>query len=147
MPRRKLCITVKLFFAAVALACKGARPIYALTYSLALFSLLLVCYLLVGKRGHLYLNVYSVEQRSAYARHIFFDICRGAGAFFRRRAEVAAFARIHGANEHKFARERELAAHARYGNASVLQRLAKHLHSGAGKFGQFVEEQHASVRK
>ena len=46
---------------------------------------------------------------------------------------IAAWAGVHGGDEHKFTRERDRAVHARDGHNAVLKRLAQRLHGAARK--------------
>ena len=102
---------------------------------------------IIRERRHFYLNIYPVEQRSAYPREIAGDICLRAGAFAGGMTVIAAFTWIHGANEHEIRGKCEFSADARYRYLAVLERLAQSLHGFAGKLGKLIEKEHSVVRK
>lgn len=98
-----------------------------------------------GEGGSLDVEVDAVEERTADAGAVALDLRRRAAALVAGVAEVAAGARIHGRDEHKAARQGDLAGATRDGDVAVFEGLAKDLQGAAFELGEFVEEEHAVV--
>ena len=73
------------------------------------------------------------------------DLILSAGAFVGRVAEIATRAGVHGGDEHEVGGVSGLGVDARDGDFLVFERLTKRLEDGAGKFGDFVEEEDAEM--
>ena len=104
-------------------------------------------YFIEGHRRDFYLNVDAVEQRSGYFIEIFLHGSRRADAFFCGMIIIAAWAWVHGCNEHESCRIVDCVFCARYGYVAVFKRLAHHFEHLAVEFRKLVEKQYSVVGK
>ena len=150
LPRRERGVAVKLILLTVPLLREGACAVDSREDVGRAFRGvvgLIGCDFFIGKRGHFHLNVNAVEKRSADTGKIFLDILRRAGAFLCGMSVIAAFAGVHGADQHEIRGEGDLSADTRDRDASVLEGLTEHLHCLRGEFGKLVQKKHAVVGK
>ena len=96
-------------------------------------------------RRHFNVQVDTVEQWPGNAAEVSRHGGLRAGARACGVTVIAAWAGVHGGDEHKFTRERDRAVHARDGHNAVLKRLAQRLHGAARKLRQLIQKQHAVV--
>ena len=90
---------------------------------------------------HLYLNINPVHQRPGDPAPVPLHLAEAAPAPARRVAVPAAFARVHGAHQHKPAGIGHGPGHSGDLDLSVLQRLAEHLQGGVLELGELVQEE------
>jgi len=87
---------------AEALGGKGTGAVDTGTHGKRAFSRRSVTvHIVEGNGTELYLNVNAVKKRTRYAVKIASDLSGGAGAGLVAAAKIAAFAGVHGANQHK----------------------------------------------
>ena len=97
--------------------------------------------------GHFHMQINAVEQRATQARLVARHLGGGAAAGVLAAARKAAGAGVHGGNQLKARRKFGPLRGTRNGDVAAFQRLAQCFQGAAGKFGKFVQKQHAFVRQ
>ena len=96
-------------------------------------------------RRHFHHDINAIQQRAGDAAGVLPHGALGAGATAAGVAVPAAFAGVHGANQHKFCRVGHCAYDPGNGHLAVFQGLAHHIQGVLAEFRQFIQEQYALV--
>lgn len=96
--------------------------------------------------GHFHMDVDPVQERAGQFGSVTADLLMGTGAgpvFLI--PEVTAGTGIHGADQHKFRREREHRPGPGHGHFPVFQGLTQHFQGAFGKLGHLIQEENPPV--
>ena len=99
----------------------------------------------IGDFVNVDVHVDAVEEWAGEFFLIILDLDFGAFTFVGGVAEIAAWAGIHGRDEHKIGGKSGFLVGARDGNSAIFEGLAEGLKDGAGEFGYFIEKENSFV--